>query len=293
MNLLLLPRPDSTWQTQAPGSKFSRTFPYGVFEFTVANEAQLGVYAVCSLFSPMFQFADQAAALAAAQAALQGLLTSPAPRAVSRRDLLRGALGKETLNDAGRFHPHRSVSPFRSGEPGADRSTRPDAAARVLLGKTPEQVLDMVPLLFTLCGNAQAYAALLACRAALGMAAEPESDAARDMLVQLETLREHAWRILLDWPVLIGLDPDKKALAALLKFDALFKRHLFTDGEAFKLDSRLDIDALQLTRLIDELEALIDAAIFNGRLGDFRTLTCETSCATGCGKTMRCRPVAE
>jgi [NiFe] hydrogenase assembly HybE family chaperone len=93
MNLLLLPEPDSTWQTQAPGSKFSRTFPYGVFEFTMANEAQLGVYAVCSLFSPMFQFAGQAAAVAAAKAALQGLLTSPATRAVSRRDLLRGNLG--------------------------------------------------------------------------------------------------------------------------------------------------------------------------------------------------------
>ena len=93
MNLLLLPEPDSTWQTQAPGSKFSRTFPYGVFEFTMANEAQFGVYAVCSLFSPMFQFEGQAAAVAAAKAALQGLLTSPATRAVSRRDLLRGNLG--------------------------------------------------------------------------------------------------------------------------------------------------------------------------------------------------------
>lgn len=93
MNVLLLPEPGSLWQTQAPGSKFSRTFPYGMFEFTVANEAQLGVYAVCSLFSPMFQFADQTAAVAAATAALQGLLTSPAPRIVSRRDLLRGNLG--------------------------------------------------------------------------------------------------------------------------------------------------------------------------------------------------------
>ncbi|MFZ2168747.1 MAG: [NiFe]-hydrogenase assembly chaperone HybE [Methylococcaceae bacterium] len=94
MNLLLLPETGSTWQTQQPGSKFSQTFPYGVFEFTVANETQLGVYALCSLFSPMFQFEDQAAAVAAAESALQGLLTSTAPRAVSRRDLLRGNLGK-------------------------------------------------------------------------------------------------------------------------------------------------------------------------------------------------------
>lgn len=154
-------------------------------------------------------------------------------------------------------------------------SSRPEAAAQVLPGKTPEQLLDTVPLLFTLCGNAQSYAALLACRTALGMASEPVLDTARIMLVQLETLREHAWRILLDWPVFTGLAADKKALAALLKFDAQFKRHLFQNGEAFKFDSRLDIDAAQLTRLIDELAALIDAAIFNGRMTDFQALGTE------------------
>jgi len=165
----------------------------------------------------------------------------------------------------------------RNGQASGTRiaSSRPDAAARVLLGKTPEQVLDTVPLLFTLCGNAQAYAALLACRAALGIAGEPELDTGRDMLVQLETLREHAWRILLDWPGFVGRAPDKKALAALLKFDAQFKRYLFRHGEPFKLDSGLDIDEVQLTRLIDELAALIDAAIFNGRMVDFQAISTE------------------
>jgi hypothetical protein len=154
-------------------------------------------------------------------------------------------------------------------------SSRPDAVAKVLIGKTLEQVLDTVPLLFSLCGNAQSYAALSACRAALGMEAEPDADSARDLLVQVETLREHAWRILLDWPVFVGLVPDKNALAALLKFDALFKKQLFRHGEAFKLDSCFDIDAERLTRLIDELEALIDASIFNGRLTDFQALISE------------------
>jgi len=155
-------------------------------------------------------------------------------------------------------------------------SSRPEAIAQVFIGKTPEQVLDTVPLLFTLCGNAQAYAALQACRAALGMAAEPALDSARDILVQLETLREHAWRILLDWPVFIGLVQDKKSLAALLKFDGLFKQNLFRHGEAFRLDSRLAIDANLLARLIDELEIVIDAAIFNGRLAGFQQLNTET-----------------
>lgn len=95
MNLVLLPNLPSTWHQQAPGNKFSAAFPYGVFEFTVAHDAQLGVYALCSLFSPMFEFAGQAEAVSAAQAAIQGLLTPPeAPKAqaISRRDLLRGKL---------------------------------------------------------------------------------------------------------------------------------------------------------------------------------------------------------
>ncbi|MDD5273500.1 MAG: Ni,Fe-hydrogenase I large subunit [Methylovulum sp.] len=155
-------------------------------------------------------------------------------------------------------------------------SDRTEAATQILLGKEPEQMLDTVALLFTLCGNAQAYTALLACRAALGLEADPVSDTARDILVQLETLREHAWRILLDWPGFIGQIPDKKPLAALLKFDTLFKRHLFRHGEAFNLDSRPDTDTVQLRRLIDELETLTDTAIFNGGLADFQRLRTET-----------------
>lgn len=147
-------------------------------------------------------------------------------------------------------------------------STRPEAA-RVLVGKTPEQVLSMVPLLFSLCGNAQAYVALLACRAVLQMPAEPETDAARECLLQLETVREHAWRILLDWPILLGQPADKIALAALLKLDRQFRSCLFKDGEAFKLDSQLQIDAPRLQSLLAELAGLIDQAIFAGGLSGF------------------------
>jgi len=153
-------------------------------------------------------------------------------------------------------------------------STRPEAA-RVLIGKTPEQVLSMVPLLFSLCGNAQAYAALQACRAAMGMPTEPEADAARECLVQLETVREHAWRILLDWPGLLDGAADKDSVARLLKVDRQFKSCLFGDSEAFKLDSRLQIDAMRLQGLLDELTGLIDRAIFGGGQNRFLALTDE------------------
>jgi len=154
-------------------------------------------------------------------------------------------------------------------------STRPVTCTRVLLGKTPEQVLNIVPLLFTLCANAQAYAALLACRSSLGIVVEPEVDAAQHLLVQLETLREHAWRILLDWPKFVGLSPNKTAIAALLKFDKLSKQALFKHGEAFKLDSELNKESTHVTQLINELEVIINEAIFNGGLADFLKLVSE------------------
>ncbi|WP_415879146.1 nickel-dependent hydrogenase large subunit [Methylomonas sp. TEB] len=153
-------------------------------------------------------------------------------------------------------------------------STRPEAA-RVLVGKTPEQVLTTVPLLFSLCGTAQAFAALLACRAALGLAAEPEADAARQCLLQLETVREHAWRIVLDWPVLLGRTANKAAVAGLLKLDRQFKSCLFSDGEGFRLNSHLQIDGAFLQTLLDELTSLIDQAIFAGGRNGFLAISDE------------------
>lgn len=83
MNLLLLPGTGNEWPVRLSGNKFERYFPFGSFEFTMAHEKQLGPYALCSLFSPMFEFAEQADALIAAQAALQGLLARSAPRVMS------------------------------------------------------------------------------------------------------------------------------------------------------------------------------------------------------------------
>jgi [NiFe] hydrogenase assembly HybE family chaperone len=48
-------------------------FPAGVFEFIGSRDAQLGEYQACSLFSPMFDFADQQTACDTALAALQAL----------------------------------------------------------------------------------------------------------------------------------------------------------------------------------------------------------------------------
>lgn len=73
MNLVLLPRLRVHWP--AIGERESRhyVFPAGVFEFIGHHDTELGDYQACSLFSPMFEFADPDAAQATAEAALQSL----------------------------------------------------------------------------------------------------------------------------------------------------------------------------------------------------------------------------
>jgi [NiFe] hydrogenase assembly HybE family chaperone len=78
----------------ATGRSQEWSFPSGVYEFYGHEEPTLGHYQQCSLFSPALEFADQAAAVEAAQAALDALFTPPtppAPKKFSRRGLLTGA----------------------------------------------------------------------------------------------------------------------------------------------------------------------------------------------------------
>lgn len=90
MNLIVLPINSGDWR-HVPGDAFDRHFPYGNYRFQVGHADGIGRYALCSLFSPMFEFADQAATQATAAAALQTLLAGPKPPSLSRRDWLRGA----------------------------------------------------------------------------------------------------------------------------------------------------------------------------------------------------------
>ncbi|MDK9725026.1 MAG: hypothetical protein OEL88_09035 [Sterolibacteriaceae bacterium MAG5] len=85
---------------------------------------------------------------------------------------------------------------------------RPNAAA-VLRGKPAAEAVRLLPLLYSICGKAQGLAAALALRAARGETAAPQVDAA----VRAEGVREHLWRLLLDWPLALG-QPRAEALMA-------------------------------------------------------------------------------
>jgi [NiFe] hydrogenase assembly HybE family chaperone len=89
----------------AVGASVTVELPAGSFAFTIGEVAGAGRIASCSLFSPMFEFEDMAAARAAAEAAMAALMTTygdepdteqavATSRAIDRRAFLRGTLSE-------------------------------------------------------------------------------------------------------------------------------------------------------------------------------------------------------
>lgn len=104
MNLMLLPKAPDAWEGQRPGEKTLHSLPAGSYEFIAGLEEGIGDYRMCSLFSPMFEFADHGAAVETAVAVMDGIMTSPdaekgpdddvpeapsSPRRMTRRELFR------------------------------------------------------------------------------------------------------------------------------------------------------------------------------------------------------------
>ncbi len=116
MNLMLLPATDDAVETLATlriGNKQTHCFPSGSYEFMVGAEEGIGRYLSCSLFSPMYQFQDQAAVLDTATAVLAELMN------FDNLELL-DAGGNPLVTDAG---PTVEASDAAAGDPpGAGQS---------------------------------------------------------------------------------------------------------------------------------------------------------------------------
>lgn len=81
---------------------------------------------------------------------------------------------------------------------------------RLFIGQLPDVVIKTVPYLFTLCANAQRVAAQAAVNVALGETPRTPDHAE----LWVEVLHENLWRLLLDWPVAVGLPAAKDAFIA-------------------------------------------------------------------------------
>jgi uptake hydrogenase large subunit len=141
-------------------------------------------------------------------------------------------------------------------------STRPLRAARVFEAKTPDAVLQLLPLLYSICGTAQAHAAQIACERALGIRPARGVELARELLVCLETAREHLWRILIDWPAFVDEDRQAALAAPLTRLLPECRNALFADGRAFGLGVKLHAADWALHDLAGTLDALLERAVF-------------------------------
>ncbi len=142
------------------------------------------------------------------------------------------------------------------------QSTRPLQAAQVFAGHSPQHVMMQLPLLFSVCGIAQATAAVRAFQQALAVAACAAVDAARSLLIQMETAREHLWRILIDWPQWLDEPVQVHRLVPLQDMLSAYRKALFGDGEAFSLRSEVRVEEAVLHEQADLLENMLDELIF-------------------------------
>lgn len=153
-------------------------------------------------------------------------------------------------------------------------SQRTPMAARILEGKTPDEACALLPLLFSLCGNAQLQAGLIAFEEALGLVASPAHQGARDLLLCAEGVSEHTTRMLVDWPPLTLLDSDTATVRDLRAFLASFKHHIFQDGQNDRIGGAsmaLNIDLL--TSHVHAVEQKLKDSVFHVDLSSFLDFT--------------------
>jgi len=98
MNLMLLSPQGDEWAGLPSGTKINHRFPSGTYEFILGDEERIGHYLMCSLFSPVFEFQNQEAAVATAEAVMEGLMDGTGRDDISTREreirnIWRGADG--------------------------------------------------------------------------------------------------------------------------------------------------------------------------------------------------------
>ena len=93
------------------------------------------------------------------------------------------------------------------------RCERPRAGPMLFVGRRAAEIPALARSLFSVCGRSQAIAARAAVEAIEGVEADVAENTLRARAVAVETLQEHAWKIFVDMPRLLGREPEVALLA--------------------------------------------------------------------------------
>jgi len=157
-------------------------------------------------------------------------------------------------------------------------SSRPLKMPRIFCGKSVAHLLDTLPLLYSVCGTAQACAAVQACEQAQGLSVTPACHRGRELLVHFETAKEHVWRIFQDWPRLLGKEAEIPVIAQVMALMGRFRQSLYPGGRT--LTPGLGPDDVGLAgaeEVVIELRALLEMALFPQGLGQWLRIDSEGS----------------
>ncbi len=152
--------------------------------------------------------------------------------------------------------------PASPGAPVGMTYLPPADVTRLLIGKTPEEVLKIIPLVHSVCATAQTHASVLALEGALGITAPKRTLLARQTLTMMECLREHVLRAIIDWPKLMGLTGDVMAARQAIAFLPRFQVGLTGAGGAFSLNAEVVANFPLLWGVLDEAAAFLEKHVF-------------------------------
>ncbi len=120
------------------------------------------------------------------------------------------------------------------------RSNRPVHASRIFHGKSIDETLYQLPLLYSICGTAQASAAVNAIENVLDITPSAATLLIRDQLLRLETIREHLWRSLIGWNEWLQRPSPAHSLAEMMTLKERFQQRITANTSPFRSAAMLD-----------------------------------------------------
>lgn len=144
-----------------------------------------------------------------------------------------------------------------TGDGASIASTRPLGLAQTLAGRAPSDAVQLIPLVYGICGMAQGVAAARAFERAMEIGAAVAAERGRDLLVMAETAREHLLRIAEDWARAAGAEPDQGVLKRIVLHDLRWRTALKAQDGLLSIGPAAGPDLRELEPLIAELTALI------------------------------------